>query len=371
VITFRRAALGGLALVASGAMLAACAAPPAPESSDGPSAAPASDFLPCMVSDAGGFDDKSFNQLGAEGIEEAAAELGVEPILVESASDADYGPNIQNLIDQGCTMVVTIGFALSAATVEAALANPDIEFAIVDDAADNDFDGQTDAPNIKPLLFDTAEAAFLAGYAAASYSTSGVVGTFGGAPFPTVSIFMDGFAQGVAYYNEANGANVTVLGWDTAAQDGSFVSSDPAIAFQPGPLPLQIAQGFIDQGADVIFPVGGPIYQSAVAAIESSGKEIPILGVDADVYETDPSVASYLLTSVRKLIDVAVYDAVIAAGNGEFDSEPYVGTLENQGVGIAPFHDYEDKVKPGLADELQAIAEQIVAGEITVSSYLK
>ena len=178
-------------------LLAGCAA--APEDA-GDDTAAASDFVPCMVSDAGGFDDKSFNQLGFEGINKAADELGVEAHTVESTTETDYAPNIQNLLDQGCNLIVTVGFALSAATVEAAIANPDINFIIIDDAADNDFDGTTDAANIKPILFDTAQAAYLAGYLSAGVSQTGIIGTFGGMNFPTVSIFMDGFKQGAEHY---------------------------------------------------------------------------------------------------------------------------------------------------------------------------
>jgi len=185
-ITSRSATLGGLALITTSAMLlAGCAA--APEEGPGDTGA-ASDFVPCMVSDAGGFDDKSFNQLGFEGINQAADELGVEAITVESNSETDYAPNIQTLVDEGCGLIVTVGFALSAATVEAAIANPDINFIIIDDAADNDFDGTTDAPNIKPVVFDTAQAAYLAGYLSAGVSTTAKIGTFGGMNFPTVSL---------------------------------------------------------------------------------------------------------------------------------------------------------------------------------------
>ncbi|HZW41484.1 MAG TPA: BMP family ABC transporter substrate-binding protein, partial [Agromyces sp.] len=205
--TTRKAALGGLAIFGAAVLLAGCAS--APEESDGGDGGEALDFLPCMVSDAGGFDDKSFNQLGFEGITDAADELGVEPVTVESQSETDYAPNLTSLVDQGCDLIVTVGFALSAATVESALENPDIEYVIIDDAADNDFDGTTDAENIKPILFDTAQAAFLGGYAAADYTTTNTVGTFGGMNFPTVSIFMDGFKQGVDYYNEQNGKGVT------------------------------------------------------------------------------------------------------------------------------------------------------------------
>ena len=360
-ITSRKTVVGGLTLVtASALLLAGCAAAPE-EDTDTTDAA--SDFIPCMVSDAGGFDDKSFNQLGKEGIDKAAAELGVEPILVESASETDYTSNIQSLLDQDCSLIVTVGFALSTATVEAALANPEVEFAIIDDAADNDFDGTTDAPNIKPILFDTSQAAYLAGYLSAGISETGVIGTFGGMNFPTVSIFMDGFKQGAEHYNEVNGTTVSVLGWDGA--DGSFTGG-----FAAGTEAQATAQALIDQNVDVLLPVGGPIYQSAASAIRDSGKSIALLGVDADVYDTDATVADLLLTSVRKGIDVATYDAVLAAGNGDFDVTPYIGTLENGGVGIADYHDYADKVPAELDTAVQDLKAQIISGEITVSSYL-
>ena len=319
-----------------------------------------------MVSDAGGFEDKSFNQLGADGIRAAAATAGVEPILVESNDESDYAPNIASLIDQNCTIIVTVGFALSAATVEAALANPDVEFAIVDDAADNDFDGKTDAPNIKPLIFDTAQAAFLAGYAAAAYSTTGIVGTYGGMNFPTVSIFMDGFAQGVDYFNSENSAAVKVIGWDRSNPEGGAFTG----GFANDAAATTTAQGVLDQGADVVLPVGGPIYLAAATIIQSSGANVALIGVDADVFETDPSVGALLLTSVRKLIDVAVESAVSDAAAGAFDATPYIGTLENEGVGIAPFHDFASKVPADLESRLDAIAAKIIDGSIPVESYL-
>lgn len=366
MITTRKAVFGGLAVAATAALLAACAAPPATTPTEEPTTPVASDFLPCMVSDAGGFDDKSFNQLGADGIRAAAAAAGVEPILVESNDESDYAPNITSLVDQGCTIIVTVGFALSAATVEAALANPEVNFAIVDDAADNDFDGKVDAPNIKPLIFDTAQAAFLAGYAAAATSTSGIVGTYGGMNFPTVSIFMDGFAQGVDYYNSENAASVKVVGWDRSNPEGGAFTG----GFANDAAATATAQGIIDQGADVVLPVGGPIYLAAATIIQSSGANIALIGVDADVFETDPSVGPLLLTSVRKLIDVAVESAVSDAAAGAFDSTPYIGTLENEGVGIAPFHDFESKVPADLGAKLETIAAGIIDGSIPVESYL-
>jgi basic membrane protein A len=358
--------VSGLALVGTGALvLAGCASAPEEEPESTGTAAAGSDFIPCMVSDAGGFDDKSFNQLGFEGITEAAEELGVEAITVESASEADYAPNIDNLLAEDCNLIVTVGFALSAATVEAANANPDVMFAIVDDAADNDFDGETDAPNIKPILFDTAGAAFLAGYAAASYTTTGTLGTYGGQNYPTVSIFMDGFAQGVEYFNEETDGDVEVLGWNTEKQDGTFLGT-----FDAGTDSLNAAQNLLGQGADVLLPVGGPIYQSAVEAIADSGEDVAMIGVDADLTETDPDNASLFLTSILKQISVAVSEVTTEASSGTLDTAAYVGTLENGGVGIAPFHDFESTVDPELQSTLDTISDGIIDGSIPVTSYL-
>lgn len=343
--------------------LAGCGSAPDASTTTAAAGGAVDGFKPCMVSDAGGFDDKSFNQLGFEGLTKASEELGVKPVTVQSSSESDFAPNLQSLVDQNCTLIITVGFALASAAGESAAANPDIEYVSIDDTVDNDFDGKTDEPNIKPIIFDTAQAAFLAGYASASYSTAKKVGTFGGQNFPTVSIFMDGFKQGVDYWNSEKGDNVEVIGWD--GTDGVFTGG-----FEANQDAINAAQGIVDQGVDVLLPVGGPIYQSAASVIRDSGREIALVGVDADVFETDPSVADLLLTSIRKGIDVGVYDAVLAAGKGDFDATPFVGTLENEGVGLAPFHDFESKISPDLQGELDTIKAGIVDGSITVKSYL-
>ncbi|MCU1515223.1 MAG: family transporter substrate-binding protein [Microbacteriaceae bacterium] len=319
-----------------------------------------------MVSDSGGFDDKSFNQLGLEGLQSAAKDLGVKEKHVESNADTDYAPNIDSLVSAGCNLIITVGFNLSAASLAAAKANPDIQFAIIDDAADADFDGKVDEPNIKPILFDTAQAAYLAGYAAASYSKSGVVGTFGGMQFPTVTIFMDGFAEGVAKYDTDKGKSVKVVGWDVASQKGSFTGG-----FAANDTAKSTAQNLIDQGADVIFPVGGPIFQSAGAAI--GDKSIALLGADADVYNTFPTYDKLYLTSVLKGIDPATQAVVKASSKqkkGEFDNVAYVGTLKNNGVGIAPFHDFKSKVDGSLQGEIDKLKASIIDGSLVIKSYL-
>ena len=372
VLKSRKVVASGLVSLLAAATLAACGDAPAedttPTGTGSESSAAAPDFTPCIVSDAGGFDDKSFNQLGFEGAQQAADELGVELIPVESNSENDFAPNLESLVGEGCDVIVTVGFALASATKESAAANPDIEYVLIDDSADGGddgatFDGKADVANIKPLLYNTAQAAFLAGYAAADYTTTGKVGTFGGMPFPTVTIFMDGFKQGAEYYAEENGKDVEVIGWD--GKNGSFTGG-----FEANEAATSTAKQILDQDVDVILPVGGPIYQGAITAIEDSGKDVAMLGVDADLYETDPATQPYVMTSILKGMKVSTYEAIMAAGDDTFDFAPYVGTLENDGVGIAPFHNFEDKVNPDLADKLETVKAGIIDGSIEVTSYL-
>ncbi|MFF2452080.1 BMP family protein [Isoptericola sp. NPDC058082] len=345
-------ALAGVAALA----LAACAEAPEESGGDSSAAAAVEGFKPCIVSDQGGFDDKSFNQLSFEGAQKAADEFGVELTAVQSQTETDYQPNMESLVGQSCSPIVSVGFNLAAATTEAAEANPDTEFILVDETVD--------AENVKPLLYDTAQAAFLAGYLSAGYSEAGKVGTFGGAPIATVTIFMDGFKQGVEYYNEVKGTEVEVVGFE-GGEKGSFTGK-----FEANETAKTTAQNILDQGVDVILPVGGPIYQSAIAAIQDSGKDVALIGADADLFETDPSTQDYVLTSILKGMDISTYESVSSAAKGEFDATPYIGTLENKGVGIAPLHNFEDKVDPALVEEVTALQEQIVAGDVTVDSYL-
>ena len=163
--------------------------------------------------------------------------------------------------------------------------------------------------------------------------------------------------------DQQNGKDVKVVGWDVAKQTGVFTG-----VFAAGVEAKTAAQGLLDQNADVILPVGGPIYESAAEAIKDRNNGTVMLGVDADVYFTDPSVRGILLTSIQKGVDAGVEQVVKDAANGTFDNTPYVGTLKNGGVGIAPFHDYASKVSPDLQKQLDGIKAKIIAGEITVTS---
>jgi basic membrane protein A len=347
------AVVGAVALVA-----AACGEEPEDEedTTAGETTAAAPDFLGCMVTDAGGVDDRSFNASAWQGLQTAESDLGIEVKFVESNAETDYAPNVNQMVSDDCGIIVTVGFLLGDATAEAAAANVEEQFAIVD------FSYEQPIENVKPLIFDTAQAAFLAGYLAAGMTETGTVATFGGINIPTVSIFMDGFSDGIDLYNEAKGTDVQLLGWDKEAQDGSFTGD-----FQNQANGQNLTNTFIQQGADIILPVAGPVGLGAAAAAEEAGN-VKVIWVDSDGFESASQYAPLFLTSVVKRIDNAVLDATTQAVEGSFSADPYVGTLENDGVGIAPYHDFEDEVPDELKQEIDDLRQQIIDGSLTVES---
>ncbi|MFB2581292.1 BMP family protein [Herbiconiux sp. P15] len=351
----RLTATGTLAFAAA-LVFTGCASAPSDAPSSGSSDAAASDVLPCIVSDEGGFDDQSFNQLGLEGTTMAADALGSEYIEVQSQSESDYAPNIASLVDQGCTTIVTMGYLLAAATEEAAAANPDVHFIMIDD-------NTIEAENVKGVVWDTSQSGFLVGYASASYSKTGKVGTYGGAQIPPVTLYMDGFARGVEYYNEQKGTDVQVIGWDADAQTGQFTGN-----FSDINAAKVLSQGILEQGVDVIVPVGGPIYQGAAQAIRESANPVALVGVDTDMYESDPEYADIWFTSIARNMPKSISEVIQASATGDFSNESYVGTLENGGVLMSPFHDFESLVDPTLQGELDEIEAAIIDGSITIET---
>jgi basic membrane protein A and related proteins len=354
----------GLALVA-----AACGEDDPDEATDdteeggGSGGGGGGDFTACQVTDTGGVDDRSFNQTAFQGLEDAAAELDFEPNYLESTSEADFAPNIEELMAQECTMIVTVGFLLGDATAEAAEANSDQLFAIVDnDLFDVATEQNRDYDNVAELVFATDEAAFLAGYLAAGMTQTGTVGTYGGQNLPTVSIFMKGFQLGIEQYNTDNGTDVQLIGWDNAADDGLFTGD-----FTDQAKGRATTQSLLDQGADIIMPVAGPVGLGSIEAIEASGSNAKLIWVDTDGCVSVEENCDLFLTSVMKNMDVAVHDVIVAAANDEFEGGTNEGTLENDGVGIAPFHEFDSQVPQELKDRLEELKQQIIDGDIETS----
>jgi basic membrane protein A len=311
--------------------------------------APGGGFKACQVTDTGGIDDRSFNATAWKGVQDAVDQLGIEAKVLESQQQTDYEANINAFLEEGCDIIITVGFLLGDATAAAATANPEQKFSIVD----VDY---LDIPNVHGQAFNTDEAAFLAGYTAAATTQTGKVGTFGGIQIPSVTVFMDGFALGVDYYNQQKGTSVEVLGWDPATQTGLFTGN-----FESTDDGRAMGESLMDEGADIIMPVAGPVGLGTAAAVIERGNAW-IIGVDNDWAVVNSSFASVILTSVLKNMDVTTLAAIQSVVDGTFaggTANLARGTLANDGVGLAAL---ASVVPAGLQAELDQIKADIIAG---------
>jgi basic membrane protein A len=309
----------------------------------------------CQITDTGGIDDKSFNATAWKGVQDAMEKLDIDGKYLESKEVADYEKNLNAFIEEECDLIITVGFLIGDATKAAAEAHPDVNFSIVD------FTYDPAISNVVGQIFNTDEAAFLAGYLAAGVTKTGKVGTFGGLPIPTVTIFMDGFAKGVAYHNQLKGTNVEVLGWDPANPDTGLFSN----SFDDQQKGRELAVSLMDEGADIIMPVAGPVGLGSAAAIKERGNAY-LIGVDSDWVLTSPEYADITLTSVMKLMDATTFQVIQSVINGTFSGGNVVGTLENEGVDIAPFHNLDSMVPAELKAEIEQLKADIIAGKVSV-----
>jgi len=307
----------------------------------------------CVALDTGGINDKSFNELSYAGAKAAKAK-GYASSVEYLPAGKSYDENVKKFVDKKCTVIVGVGYLLSDAVKASAKANPNIKYIMVDDVID--------APNVKSLTYKTNENSFLAGYMAAGYSKTGVVATYGGAPIPTVSIFMDGFAQGVEFYNAVKDKSVKVLGWDRKSKTGTFVGG-----FTDQVRAKELSVAFEAQKADVIFPVGGSLVVGTVDNSLKSGKSIG-LWVDADAHLAAPKYDSVVMVSVLKGLAISVEQAIKSVYDGKFTKTTYVGTLANKGVSISPLYGkYKTTlISKQLQTEVADLAASIAAGHISV-----
>jgi basic membrane protein A len=343
----RKRALVSLALAGTSVLvLAGCGA--APEGPDGPDAV---DYLACAVSDEGSWNDKSFNEAAYGGLLKAEDEIGVEIDDAESSSPEDFEPNLTAMVENDCDVIFAVGFNFSIDNLifDFAAANPEAQLVWIDGWNQ----GET---NLKPIAYAMNQSSFLAGYLAAAYSTSKVVGTYGGLNIPAVTDFMTGYYNGAKYYEAETGTAVTVVGWDPATESGDFVGD-----FANTAVAQSISEGQLAAGADVLFPVAGGLFTASATAIRDSGSEAVLLGVDKDIALTQPELADIILTSVEKRMTQAVFDVIedLSSG-GEFSVDAYVGTLENDGTALSDFYEFDGEV----SDEIKAALEEIKAGII-------
>jgi len=353
------AALAAVALLAAG-----CAKPSTTTANSGSgSGTTTTKFLGCMVTDTGGINDKSFNQSSWAGMQAAATASGgkITVKYLPSTSTSDYAKNISTFESQKCGVIVTVGFAMGAATEAAAKASPKQKFAIVDCSYKSFCLSGPHEPNISQLTYNTVQDAYLAGYLAAGMTKTSKVATYGGQKFGTVTIYEDGFWDGVQAYNSKHHTHVQVLGWSYPSQNGTFAGN-----FTSTTDGLNIGNTFITDGADIIFPVAGGVglgTAKAVQTADASGKHVAMFWVDTDGCISAAPYCKYFITSVEKGITTSVKTAVLNAQMGH-GGATYVGTLQNGGAVLGPFHDWASKVPASLQAEIKSLEQQIISGKI-------
>ena len=215
------------------------------------------------------------------------------------------------------------------------------------------------------LTFQTDQAAFLAGYAAAGVTKTGVVATYGGTFFPTVTIFMNGFAAGIRSYNQDNSTSVKLLGWNPDTQKGVQVSPDPSVGFYTPTEGQRVAEDFISEKADIILPVAGGTGIGTMTAAQNAGGVYGIW-VDTDGCVSAPEYCPLFLTTVEKHMNVAVENTVSETLAGTFKGGLYVGTLANDGVGIADYQQLASMVPQALQDKINQLKQGIIDGTVSV-----
>jgi basic membrane protein A len=297
-----------------------------------------------LVTDVGEVDDKSFNQSAWEGVKKAEAELGAIVNYIETKDAKDYASNMQLFIDKSYDVIVTVGFALGTATVEAAKANPNIKFIGVDQGQWSEV-----VPNVAGLIFDEGKSGFLAGVLAGSLTkTNTVAAVLGTDLVPPVVAFNLGYIAGAKYVNP----DINVIStYHPGGMDVAFTDPEWGAA---------TAKQAIEQGADVVFGAGGKTGNGAL--IETAGKPGAFcIGVDSDQWETVPEAHACLVSSAMKLITPGVFDLIKLAKDGAFPSGNFFG-----GAGLAPFHDFDSVVTQAIKDKLAEAEAAYDAGQITL-----
>ena len=295
-----------------------------------------------LIPDTGGIDDNSFNEMAAAGLAQAETDFGVVGTIYPTSPEDDYATQLAACVAGGNILCITVGYSMTDATLAAAIANPEVNFAIVDASWD------TYPDNLRGIKFNEAEVGYLAGTLAGLMSTSNVIGAIGGFPIPPVDNFMFPYQYGAQWANPS----VQVL----LEYSYDFLNPD---------LGAQMAEDQMARGADVIFAVAGPTGLGVNITTAQAGKWT--IGVDVDVYYTFFGGGAvdgheYLLTSAMKRVDMAVYHTIEDIVDATFTSGTMVNDLANEGVGLAPYHDAAASIPQAVQDQVAAVAQSIMNG---------
>lgn len=302
-----------------------------------------------LVFDIGGRGDQSFNDSAAKGLDEAVADFGISKSEASANDDGSNREELLNLQAEGNALVFGIGFLFATPMTNAATANPEVNFAIVDDAS-------VDLPNVAGLVFAEHEGSFLVGAAAALKSQTGKVGFIGGVSIDLIKKFEAGFIAGAKAVNP----DIEIVSQYVTEPPNFDGFNDPASG-------KVIAQSMYEGGADIIYHAAGGtgagLFQAAKEYSDSMGTKVWAIGVDSDQYLTaGADVQEYILTSMLKRVDVAVYNTIKAQVEGTFAAGTQVFDLSVDGVGYSTSGGFVDDIVSQLDDYKQ----QIIDGTIVV-----
>lgn len=287
-----------------------------------------------LITDVGGVNDGSFNQSAWEGLEKAGEELGVEVNYLESATDADYQPNMETFVDEDYDLIISVGYMLADATREAAEANPDTKFAIIDDSS-------IDLPNVTSLMFKAEQASYLVGYVAGLTTKTNNIGFVVGMTNETMNQFGYGYCAGAIDANP----DITVQQFNA----NSFADSATG---------KTMANTAITNGADIVFQAAGATGLGVIEACQEAG--VYAIGVDSGQSSIAPKT---VLTSAMKRVDNAVYDAVQELIDDKLEGGVQTFDLAAGGVDIAPS---QDLISDDVIKAVDEVKEKIISGDVVI-----
>lgn len=306
-----------------------------------------------LVYDIGGRGDLSFNDSAAAGLDRAAAEFNLDVSELEPSEGGENRGELLRLLSQeGVSLIIGVGFAFDEAIGSAAPDFPDVHYGLVDGF----IDALTAESNVVSLLFAEHEGSFLVGAAAALKSEANRIGFIGGVEMPLIQKFQAGFEAGARHVNP----DIQI--------DVSYISQLPDFSGFADPASgREIALGMYGNGADVVYHAAGGsgagLFEAAKEHSDASGSKVWAIGVDSDQYQTAPEeLREFILTSMLKRVDVAVYDTIAAHVQGNFEGGYREFDLASDGVGYSTSGGFIDDI----VSELEDLKEQIASGAITV-----
>lgn len=307
--------------------------------------ASAKEFRVGLVLDKGGRDDKSFNAAAYKGSQEAEKAFSVKVKVLEGRDDNSSEPMLRSLAEKKYDLIIAVGFSQGEAVKKIAGQFKDQKFVIVD--------SEVDLPNVKSVLFEEHEGSFLIGAIAALKSKTGKIGFIGGMDIPLIRRFLMGYEAGARYVKKdvkiiANYAGVTGQAWNNP------------------PKGKELALAQISQGADVIFAAAGASGMGLFDAAEE--KKIFAIGVDSNQNWVKPG---FVLTSMMKRVDVAVYKSIEEAKNGKLAVGVARYGLATDGVGYALDDNNSKLLDKELLAKIEGLKADIIAGKIVVPDFYK